>query len=271
MYKVIESFQKGKKNISQCEDGMVITSAFAAVIDGSTSKGDYDWGDKTSGQIARDVIGESLQALSPDAALDDIIIQLTEALNRRTLEVTGKEAKELPAYNRLTASIVIYSDRLKKVWQIGDCPCLTDGMLHDNSKPEEHILAAKRAKNLKTALANGWTVKELMIKDCGRESILQDLKEECLFQNKKFALLDGTPVYKEGIKTIDVSTCKELVLASDGYPFLYPTLAESEEALQQQLSEDPLCIYHFKATKGLRPGYNSFDDRTYLRLALMTD
>ena len=55
------------------------------------------------------------------------------------------------------------------------------------------------------------------------------------------------------------------MLATDGYPFLCPTLAESEARLQQQRENDPLNIGDFKATKGFMKGNNSFDDRTYIR------
>ena len=59
-----------------------------------------------------------------------------------------------------------------------------------------------------------------------------------------------------------------IVLASDGYPFLKPTLSESEEALEEQRRRDPLNITTFKATKAFRRGMNSFDDRSYIRFTV---
>ena len=48
--KIIESFIKGKKdNADLCEDGLVITTNYIAVIDGVTSKGKILWDNKTSG------------------------------------------------------------------------------------------------------------------------------------------------------------------------------------------------------------------------------
>ena len=58
----------------------------------------------------------------------------------------------------------------------------------------------------------------------------------------------------------------EIVLASDGYPRLMPTLRESEKELECLLAEDPLCIGDNIATKGLKVGQKSFDDRSYIRL-----
>jgi hypothetical protein len=43
-------------------------------------------------------------------------------------------------------------------------------------------------------------------------------------------------------------------------------LAESEELLKRQREEDPLNIGRFQATKAFHPDFNSFDDRSYIRL-----
>jgi len=87
-------------------------------------------------------------------------------------------------------------------------------------------------------------------------------------KNKTFAVIDGTAVLMSGVKIIKTSEAKEIILASDGYPFLKPTLAESEEALRQLLERDPLLIRDFKATKAWMEGRESFDDRTYVRVGV---
>ena len=91
------------------------------------------------------------------------------------------------------------------------------------------------------------------------------LATSCRYQNATFSVIDGFPIPTDKVRVIDVSNATEIVLATDGYPFLHPTLSESEEALARLLSEDPLCISQFKATKGLMRGNQSFDDRTYIR------
>ena len=58
----------------------------------------------------------------------------------------------------------------------------------------------------------------------------------------------------------------EVVLATDGYPVLCPTLQATENALAQLLHDDPLLIHHYQATKAHMHGNNSFDDRAYLRV-----
>jgi hypothetical protein len=60
----------------------------------------------------------------------------------------------------------------------------------------------------------------------------------------------------------------ELVIASDGYPFIGETLAASESELARLLAIDPWCVAELAGTKGVRPGQVSFDDRAYLRVRL---
>lgn len=65
-----------------------------------------------------------------------------------------------------------------------------------------------------------------------------------------------------------VKASNSVVLASDGYPTLLPTLKESEKALAHHLIDDPQNIGEFVATKGLVEGNVSFDDRTYIKLKI---
>ncbi|WP_231954516.1 hypothetical protein [Actinoplanes derwentensis] len=60
----------------------------------------------------------------------------------------------------------------------------------------------------------------------------------------------------------------ELVMASDGYPVIGRTLAESESVLADLLERDPWCVRELAGTKGVLAGQTSFDDRAYLRLRI---
>lgn len=172
--------------------------------------------------------------------------------------------KEKPT-ERLTASAVIYSAFQRQVWMVGDCQCMIDGQLYDNSKPQECVLAGKRSTYLDQALAKGLSVKDVQIKDPGRAFIIEELIDSCRGQNISYSVIDGFDIPRNKIKVVDASLCEEIILASDGYPFLKRTLKESEDALKDLLEKDPLCINMFKATKGLCQGNVSFDDRSYVR------
>ena len=61
------------------------------------------------------------------------------------------------------------------------------------------------------------------------------LKKQSLFANKDgyfgYAVLDGTGINKNLVKVYKLNPGETVVLASDGYPKLFPTLAQSEEYL----------------------------------------
>ena len=78
-------------------------------------------------------------------------------------------------------------------------------------------------------------------------------------------MIDGFPVPAREVHVIDAAGAEMVVLASDGYPILRPTLAESETALKKALQDDPLMCRGWPSTKGLGPGRLSCDDRSYIR------
>lgn len=89
-------------------------------------------------------------------------------------------------------------------------------------------------------------------------------------ENRTYAVIDGFDIFMPGVKVITLRQDEphDIVLASDGYPFLRPTLKDSEAALCKQLAIDPYNIHTFKATKGLMQGNVSFDDRALIRFRL---
>ena len=102
--------------------------------------------------------------------------------------------------------------------------------------------------------------------DTARDAIIPHMLETMQQQNKTYAVIDGFPIPQQYVRVITLDFQPwEIVLASDGYPFLLPTLADSEQRLERQRLEDPLNIGTFKATKAFLPGNNSFDDRSYIR------
>lgn len=286
--KIIESSIIGKKSQEVCEDGMVITDDFIAVIDGSTSKTPKHLNpDMKNGRYAMMLISEYIrEELKADASVDDFCQGVTAYIYHKVYEKLGVEErlKEHPE-ERLTASAILYSRTRNEVWMVGDCQAIIDGKLYENGKPYEQEIARKRVE----LIEQGFSPAE------ARKQIEPLLIEAMLSgQNQTYTVIDGFPIYQEGVKVVSVSdscsvqdsvpvsdsvpcsdsvsasdtisvSSSEIVLASDGYPFLEPTLAASEVALAEQIANDPQNIHSFIATKGIVEGNKSFDDRTYIR------
>ena len=280
--KIIESNIIGKKSQEACEDGLVMTDDFIAVIDGSTSKTPKHLSpDMKNGRYAMMLISEYIQQeMKADATVDEFCEGITAYIyNKVYLPMGIEEQLRLHPEERLTASAVVYSNHRKEVWMVGDCQAIINRKLYDNSKPYEQEIAQKRVE----LIAQGLSPAE------ARKQIEPLLIEAMLSgQNQTYTVIDGFPIYREGVKIValkmkpasssidtyfqehpkPVSSPNEVVLASDGYPFLKPTLAESEAALAEQIANDPQCIHDFIATKGLVAGNKSFDDRTYIRFII---
>ena len=277
--KIIESSIIGKKSLEACEDGMVITDDFIAVIDGSTSKTPKHLNpDMKNGRYAMMLISEYIrEELKADASVDDFCQGVTAYIYNKVYEKLGVEEwlKEHPE-ERLTASAILYSRTRNEVWMVGDCQAIIAGKLYENGKSYEQEIARKRVELIEQGLSPAEARKQI-------EPLL--IKAMLSGQNQTYTVIDGFPIYREGVKVValktkpvsssietyfqeqtkPVSTPNEVVLASDGYPFLKPTLAASEAALAEQIANDPQNIHSFIATKGIVEGNKSFDDRTYIR------
>jgi glycerophosphoryl diester phosphodiesterase len=153
------------------------------------------------------------------------------------------------------------------VWLVGDCHCLIGGQYYDNPKPYEQQLAEMRAKKVRELLDAGTSQHDLLQPhDPAREVMIPTMLEVMKKQNLTFAVIDGFPIPQQLVPVITLDFQPwEIVFASDGYPFLAPTLAETEALLESQRQNDPLNIGAFKATKAFIVGNNSFDDRSYIR------
>ena len=304
--KIIESSIIGKKSQEACEDGMVVTDDFIAVIDGSTSKTPKHLNpDMKNGRYAMMLISEYIrEELKADASVDDFCQGVTAYIYHKVYEKLGVEErlKEHPE-ERLTASAILYSRTRNEVWMVGDCQAIIDGKLYENGKPYEQEIARKRVELIEQGLSPAEARKQI-------EPLL--IEAMLSGQNQTYPVIDGFPVYREGVKVVSLSdsssvqdsvslsdsssvqdsvsssdscsvqdpvscpgsasasdtipsSSSEIVLASDGYPFLKPTLAASETALAEQIANDPQNIHSFIATKGIVEGNKSFDDRTYIR------
>lgn len=195
---------------------------------------------------------------------DCSVSEFCEGVTHRILQLYKQKGLESLLANhpemRATASAAIFNTLRREVWLIGDCQAMIDGTVYENGKPYENDIAAQRARLIHSGCS------PLEARKAIEPLLIKAMTEG---QNKTYAVIDGFPILMSGTRAISVPTdAKELVLATDGYPFLMSTLAESEQKLAEQLRTDPQNINTFLATKGLVEGNCSFDDRSYVRIAL---
>lgn len=266
---IIERALVGKHSDVDCEDGIVISKHFVAVIDGSTSKtSDHYHPTMRNGRYAMTLISKYLiNQASPMLTMEEFCEGVTEYIHQVYRQ--DDAIPRLSPQKRLCASVVVYNVTRREIWMIGDCQCCIDGSVYTNNKPCEAAIAEKRSRIFPClqAVHSDMVVNGQLIHDYARDAVMDELVESMKGENIDYAVIDGFHVYTPGVKVIRLSSeqCYDIVLASDGYPFLKPTLAESEKALQQQMASDPFNISTFKATKGCMAGNVSFDDRAFIR------
>jgi glycerophosphoryl diester phosphodiesterase len=275
---IIEQNLVAKNPKMKSEDGIVVTNDFIAVIDGSTSKSQYRHSlFRSNGRYAMQLVGRYIRRMPKNTTCEAFLRGVTAYIRKHYKKTMLSRMAEHPE-DRLTCSVVVFSRLCREIWMIGDCHAmvlpltsdllpLTSHLYYDNPKPYEAELAAMRAEEAKRQLSDGKNIDDLCRNDTARPVIIPRMIETMRNQNITYSVVDGFPIPRQHVLVIPLDFRPyEIVMASDGYPFLYPSLEESEEALQHQRQNDPLNIGpHFQATKAFHPDNNSFDDRTYIR------
>lgn len=273
---IIEQNLVAKNPKKKSEDGIVVTADFIAVIDGSTSKSQYRHSFfNSNGRYAMKLVSSYIRHMPKDTTCEAFLRGVTAYVRKHYKKSMLQRLAEHPE-DRLTASVVVFSRLCREIWMIGDCQCLVsqlnshfiiqDSQFFDNPKPYEAELAAMRAEEVERLIDEGHTVDELCRNDIARSVIIPRMIECMRNQNITYSVVDGFPIPRQHVRTITLDFQPyEIVLASDGYPFLHPTLEESEKALQVMREWDPLNYNpDFQATKACHPDNNSFDDRAYI-------
>lgn len=272
--KVIEQFLESKTgDDSKCEDGIFVSDDFLAVIDGSSGQTKKIYNGKTTAQIAKDLILQTLPNLSKEIKAHDAIVACDSAIRQWYRDNDLYDYMKKYPVERCCATLIVYSNFHRELWMVGDCQALVDQSHITYPIFIEYLYTNIRAFYLETELKKGKTEKELRENDTGRAFIQPLITEQALLQNTDshygFYMLDGFFQKTFPIKIVDVgSNTKQLILASDGYPELHPTLETSENALAHIVKNDPLGFRLIKSVRAVRENGNAFDDRAYLRVEL---
>jgi hypothetical protein len=171
--------------------------------------------------------------------------------------------------------VLIASAALREIWRVGNSTFTVAGEWFPQPWVLSEVPARMRATYLKALLREGSTsVEHVRREDPGSALIAPLLRVEHVFRNAvdvgdlAYAAIDGREVPRELIERVAIPAGAEVVFASDGYPRIKPTLAETEAYLKQSLAEDPLRIGRHPEVRGVAAGRESYDDRAYLRFSL---
>jgi glycerophosphoryl diester phosphodiesterase len=265
----------GKKET--CEDAIFANEHFIAIIDGATSKTDKRWNGRTPGQVAKDLVMQSIEFVNPNSSADKFFLAINESIKQWYEKEKILIEMEQHITQRCTASLIVYSRQRNQVWILGNGFTLIGDKYINAIIPSDILASHLRSYYIQTELRRGVTEYELMENDTSRDFILPVLKRQVQFQNSQdpsefdYYAIDGFYVPPRGIQVFDVPPNTEyVVMASDGYPEVYSSLEKSEKYLAQILKEDPLLYKKHKSVKGLLHGNESFDDRSYVKIKLIS-
>lgn len=259
--------------MTKSEDGIVVTDNFITVIDGSTSKTDCRYHHRMSNCCyAMTIISDFIRHMPSNISCQQFCITVSSIIRKHYLPfwLINKEATINRLINHpeelLCASLALCSRLRREIWLVDDCQCMIGGQIYNNPKPYEETLAQQRAKKVIELLENGMTVNDLLTKDVARHSIIPQMLENMKGQKQSYAVIDGFPIPQQHVPIITLNYKQwEIILATDGYPFLCTPPQESEQQFLQQHNKDPLNIGFLKATKGFMNYNNFFDDRAFIR------
>lgn len=265
--RVVESFTCAKSDLSPSEDTWAVTDDFVGVFDGATDKSERLWSGRTGGAMVAGVLREVLPLLPSDASASEAVGLLTREIDLVVGEVSVQE--------RPSAAGIIYSRSRRELWRVGDAlAAWSSPEALQSWQPVKEIDVA--SSTVRSAYLHALTaLGENITGDPGRELILPLLRIQGVLANAdpalpfSYGVLNGVPVPEQFVEVLPLPLeATEVVLCSDGYLEPCRTLSEAEAALDASLRADPWRIGHHPGTKGVLPGAYSFDDRTYVRVAL---
>ncbi|WP_051215217.1 hypothetical protein [Granulicoccus phenolivorans] len=248
---VVEYAITPKSDDRPCEDALVITDDFVAVIDGMSDP----QGDLAPGEVAghSTQLAHAITALPPDIAATEALAILAA----------------LPT--RAGAVLAIFSRTRREIWRVGDVNWAVDGVHHVPTKRVDDAMTLFRSAVNHAHLAAGAGLEDIITTDPGLTATFPLLHAQRSLANQPgpwgYGVLNGTPIPAEHLAVVDVTDATEVVLTSDGYPVPAASLAAAERELAEALLADPACLDRLAGMgKAPKPGAHGPDDRTYVRI-----
>lgn len=269
---VLETFVRSKTGDHQhCEDVIAVTDHFVAVFDGASDVDRRTYDGVSGGRLAAETAARAVSGLPADADMDQAVRQLSEALAARN--ALGEDLPLQPGVDRPATTLLVYSPYRRELWRIGDSGFAIDGAVSLPDKPVDELAYGLRAAYTTALLAGGAEAAELTVEDPGFELLKPFYRAQRNLVNRVvpygYGALDGSDVPAGFVECIDVPReAEELVLVTDGYPFIRESLEQTEADLAALIERDPLGIREWVRPAAVGPALEAFDDRAWVRVAL---
>lgn len=253
------------------QDGLVITGSYIGVIDAYQTRGWRAWNKMPGGLFARTVLERAIGNLAPGLDHREAFTLLHNALQSEGAKcIEGMADEEIYAFPM--ARVTIYSADKKQIWRLGDSPFVVDGELNRPRNEALEAAAAYRAQVLNKFLAQERDLYDLVNSDIGRSAIMETIAKEDRKADGVTALTArqgaSLETILEHVEVFQLHDDQMVILGTDGYPHLLPTLDESEDWLMEEKDRDPLFINDYKALRGWGEYDGGYDDRTYVRFVV---
>lgn len=166
------------------------------------------------------------------------------------------------------ASLALYNAVRREVWLVGECQARVDGVQHGQTSLSRTMRQQARRAAIRQIQAEGATDTELLLLPPAPtfEGLAPALN--ATMTALAIGAVNGTKIPPWLVTVLEVPPdVEEVVLATRGYPYVGPTLQDSEVVLRDLMQADPMGIDQVLTDDGWRLGTTGFADRTYLRLA----
>lgn len=276
---IIEQFLCGKANNEDLnEDRIAVTDHFVALMDGATNRAGSMLEGKTLGRFASETIATAIADLPADCDARTAVDLLSESLREKTHNAAAAAGIDFAHdWSAPASAILIYSRARQEIWRVADSTFIVDG-----GGPQMRFFAQERVwcdlrrAWLQAQMVRGRSVDDLLQDDQSWQLLTPLIGELKVFANSDhamahpygFGVINGGRVPDRYVEVFEAPGAKEIVFASDGYPEVLPTLEATEQALARTLAADPLMYKIHPQVKGLRPGWVSYDDRSYIRFKI---
>lgn len=264
---VIERFVESKSTDRICEDVIIVTDNFAAVIDGASDATGADFDGATGGRFAAVVVDKAICALRPDVGARAFADVLSAAL--------ASAVGQLDPGTRWPAAVVTcVSVRRREIWRIGNGNVVIDGTAHPSVLRVDDAAYTFRAAVNAALLQKGMPLDEVIATDPGARAARQLIDIQQHLANTVgpwgYGCINGQRVPDEYLDIIPIPDgASEIIMTSDGYSTVLPTLRQTEAALRSMIQHDPAAIDEmWPIGKTHKIGSNAPDDRAYLRFSI---